>query len=300
MRILLQFPEGLKKLALDEAKNLEGEGHEVFISASQCFGACDLALDEARAIGAERIIHWGHSDFGVRSRIPVEYREYRLTVDVKSVISTALPKLIGYERIGVLTTVQHLDQLDELKSLLREAGKKVFIGRGTRARYPGQVLGCDSGAAEEVEGKVDCYLYFGGGLFHPKFETRRRVLRADPFSGKAEWMDRQMGLARKRRKAGMNALVAAKSVGILVSTKPGQKSVANALRVSRELEKCGKRCPLLVSNTFDFGALRNFRGIDCYVNSACPRLSEDSEAAGKPIINLQDAISVARMLVKND
>ena len=47
MRILLQFPEGLKQEALSHAKKLEKEGNEVFISASPTFGACDLALDEA-------------------------------------------------------------------------------------------------------------------------------------------------------------------------------------------------------------------------------------------------------------
>ena len=39
MRILLQFPEGLKQKALGHAKALELEGNEVFISASPTYGA---------------------------------------------------------------------------------------------------------------------------------------------------------------------------------------------------------------------------------------------------------------------
>ena len=64
MKILLQFPEGLKQKAVEIAKKYEKKGDVVFLSAAPCYGACDLALDEARAIGAKKIIHFGHSPFG--------------------------------------------------------------------------------------------------------------------------------------------------------------------------------------------------------------------------------------------
>ena len=63
MRILIQFPEGLKQKALEYAQSLEKEGNEVFISASPNFGACDLALDEARNLKADKLIHYGHAEF---------------------------------------------------------------------------------------------------------------------------------------------------------------------------------------------------------------------------------------------
>ena len=63
MRILIQFPEGLKDRALHHAKMLEKEGNEVIISASPTFGACDLALDEARDLKVDKLIHFGHAEF---------------------------------------------------------------------------------------------------------------------------------------------------------------------------------------------------------------------------------------------
>jgi 2-(3-amino-3-carboxypropyl)histidine synthase len=299
MRILLQFPEGLKKLAFEEARALEKKGHEVLVSSSPCFGACDLALEEAKAVGAHKIIHWGHSDFGVRSRIPVEYREYPMNVEVKEIIEEAIGRLGENRMIGLITTVQHAKQIPEIKRELLKAGKKAILGKGLRTKYPGQVLGCDSWAAKSIEAKVDCFLYFGGGLFHPLIEAKKPVLRADPFSGEVKWIDEEMRLAKRRRNAGMASLVSARTVGILISTKPGQKNIKRAEKAKEKLEKSGKECMLLVSNFIDFSSLRNFGPIDCYVNTAGPRLSDDSEAAGKPIINFHDAIEVAKMLVKH-
>ena len=65
MRVLLQFPEGLKQKALEYAVKIEKGGDEVFISASPTFGACDLAIDEARSIKADKLIHFGHGEFQV-------------------------------------------------------------------------------------------------------------------------------------------------------------------------------------------------------------------------------------------
>jgi 2-(3-amino-3-carboxypropyl)histidine synthase len=296
MNVLLQFPEGLKKLALKEARALESKGHTVFVSSSFCFGACDLALDEARAIGAKKIIHWGHTDFFVKTKIPVEYREYPIKIDAGKAASLALHKLKAFKKIGIVTTAQHAGQLKELKQELEKGKKSVFIGKSARAKYPGQVLGCDASAATSILKKVECFVYFGGGLFHPLMDIEKPVLRVDPFSLTAEWMDKEILLAKKARKGAMNSFALAKRVGILVSTKPGQMQMAQAQAIKKQMEKHGKECLLLVSNFVDFSAIRNFGEFDCFVNTACPRLQDDFAAAGKPIINFQDAIYVMKLL----
>ena len=81
MRILLQFPEGLKQKALEHAKRLEKGGDEVFISASPTFGACDLAIDEAKNIKADKLIHFGHGEFH-NVDFNVEYVPYEMTASL--------------------------------------------------------------------------------------------------------------------------------------------------------------------------------------------------------------------------
>src|SRR5271155_3473320 len=103
MRILLQFPEGLKQEALKHAKKLEAEGNEVVISASPTFGACDLAIDEAKNIKADKLVHFGHAEFH-HVDFNVEYIEYHIDADM-SLLPRSLEKLEPYKKIGLVTTI---------------------------------------------------------------------------------------------------------------------------------------------------------------------------------------------------
>ena len=54
------------------------------MAAAPCYGACDLCLDEARHVKAEKIIHFGHAEFmKVKSDIEIEYRPYFSEIDWK-------------------------------------------------------------------------------------------------------------------------------------------------------------------------------------------------------------------------
>jgi 2-(3-amino-3-carboxypropyl)histidine synthase len=127
MRILLQFPEGLKQKALEHAKLLEREGNEVFISASPTYGACDLAIDEAKNIKAEKLVHFGHGEFH-HVDFNVEYVEYHMDAPL-SLLADSLELLKGFERIGIVTTIQHVHQLDEIRAFYERNGKVAIIGK---------------------------------------------------------------------------------------------------------------------------------------------------------------------------
>ena len=99
MRILLQFPEGLKSKALEEQKQLEEQGNEVFVSSASCYGACDLAIDEAKKLKIDKLIHYGHAPFiGVKTDIEVEYREYHQDIDLE-VIKKHLGRIKNFKNI---------------------------------------------------------------------------------------------------------------------------------------------------------------------------------------------------------
>ncbi|VVC04960.1 2-(3-amino-3-carboxypropyl)histidine synthase [Candidatus Burarchaeum australiense] len=304
MRLLLQFPEGLKKLALEKAREYEAQGHEVFISSAQCFGACDLAFEEARAVKADKIVHFGHAEFlGAKAAmpIPVEYVEFPIDVSLAPVMRKAIAALNAKKcgKVGLVTTVQHVQQLPSLRSMLEKAGKTVVVGRGTRTKYEGQILGCDTIAAASIAKDVDCILYFGGGLFHPlgvgsEGGSGKPVLVADPFANSVKWLDAKD--EEKRKKGLLTRAILAKTFGILVSTKTGQFSLEAARAAKKRLEAKGKRAEILVSNFVDFEALENFQSFDAYINTACPRLRDDYERARKPVLNLADVEELLKLL----
>lgn len=63
--VCIQLPDGLKPRGKEIADAIkEKTGSQVIIWAGSCYGACDVPL-EAERLGAEMIIQWGHSDFGL-------------------------------------------------------------------------------------------------------------------------------------------------------------------------------------------------------------------------------------------
>lgn len=285
MKILLQFPEGLKQHALEYAQKYESEGHEVFLSGSSCYGACDLALDEAEAVGAEKIIHFGHAPF-LKAELPieVEYVEWHVDVDLERFREAAVK--IKQSSVVLATTVQHIHQIKEMKKILEAAGKQVHIGKGLLAHHPGQVLGCDAAAITSVAKKAKAIVFVGDGQFHSlAINSEKPVFAIHPKSGSLEQINENIEKLRKRRKGTILKAVDAECFGILVSTKPGQFHLDAAKKIKSSLESSGRRAEILVSSEISPLALNNFISFDCYVVTACPRIADDREMFGKPVLN---------------
>ncbi len=298
MRILLQFPEGLKQKALEHAKKLEMEGHEVLISASPTFGACDLALDEARNLKVDKLIHYGHAEFQ-HVDFNVEYVNYEIDAPL-DLLPESLEVLKGYNKIGIVTTIQHMHQLDTVKQFYESNGHEVLIGKPYGfAKKPGQILGCDIGSAATIDSNVDAHVYFGGGIFHPLgavLATKKPFFVVEPFQGTIERFDGYRELYAKRRKAKILRSLEAKRIGILVTTKNGQHNMALATILRSRIEKAGLSSGILVANTFDFESLNNMLEFDAFVNTACPRIAiDDTDRTRKPLLSANELMDVIRM-----
>ncbi len=298
MRILLQFPEGLKQEALKHAKKLEAEGHEVFISASPTYGACDLALDEAKNIKADKLIHFGHAEFS-HVDFNVEYISYQIDMPL-AILPQSLPKLLPYKSIGIVTTIQHVHQLDAIKEFYKGHGKEVFIGRPYGfAKKEGQLLGCDIGSAASINSKVECFVYVGGGLFHPLgalLATTKPFLVVDPFNNSIDFIDGYREQYTKRKKGRMLAAMDSRNFGIMMTTKNGQHNLGLAKILKARIEKEGMNAEILIAGTFDFESLDNMREFDAFVNTACPRIAiDDVDRTRKPLLSANELMEVLRM-----
>lgn len=298
MRILLQFPEGLKKDALSHAKELSSKGHEVFISASSCFGGCDVAIEEALAVKAQKIIHFGHSEFS-KLKIPglkIEYVPCFVKIDwdsCKKLIakSASLLRKAGAKKVALVCPVQHVKNLAKAKRLLESEGIIAVIEKGKgKVRYAGQVLGCNPSAAYSGSAAIaDAVVFFGGGKFHPTgIPPNKPVLACDPHLMDSYWITDEIKKAERKRTASIIAASEAKSFGILLSTKHGQFNLKGALSAKSIIERAGRQAQILVASEFSPLSLNNFLSFDAYINTACPRIIDDWEAFGKPIVNISD------------
>jgi 2-(3-amino-3-carboxypropyl)histidine synthase len=298
MRILLQFPEGLKQRALEHAKKLEKEGDEVFISASPTFGACDLAIDEAKDIKADKIVHFGHGEFH-KADFNVEYVPYEMTASL-DILEETLPMLQKHRRIGVVTTIQHVHQLGDVKRFYESKGKTVVIGRPYGfAKEMGQILGCDIGSAATIDREVDAFVYFGGGIFHPLgavLATTKPFVAAEPFTRKVELMDRYRETTARQSRGKILASLQARKFAIMVSTKNGQHNMALGKLLKEKIERSGLSAGILVANSFDFESLDNMREFDAFVNTACPRIAvDDPKRIRKPLLSANELMEVLKL-----
>jgi 2-(3-amino-3-carboxypropyl)histidine synthase len=298
MRIILQFPEGLKQEALKHAKVLESQGHEVFISASPMFGACDLSIAEAKEIGAEKIVHFGHNEFK-HVDFNVEYIPYSVDAPL-DVLEASMKSLEEYGTIGVVTTVQHVHQLDAIRSFYEKRNKRVLIGKPYgSAKVPGQILGCDAGSAASIDSQVDAHIYFGAGRFHPLgalLATTKPFFVVDPFSKEVECIDKYRKVYAQRSRGKMLRSLDARRFAIMVSTKSGQFNMDLAKILKSKIVDSGLDAQIVVANTFDFESLNNMRCFDAFVSTACPRMAvDDTERLTKPLLSANELVEVLRM-----
>ncbi|MDR0767802.1 MAG: diphthamide biosynthesis enzyme Dph2 [Methanosarcinales archaeon] len=294
----LQFPEGLKKHALDIASQIEREADaSVYISADPCFGACDL--DMRLLEKSDLFFHFGHAELKQENiGNKVRFIEARSKVDVSDAVKAAIP-LLPEQTIGLVTTVQHVHQLENARRILEAAGKTVIIGDGDkRIAYPGQILGCNFSAAlfgSEKDGalfeseKCGALLYIGSGQFHPigaALSSKKRVVCADPFTSEVfELNDRKFLM---QRSAVIGNAADAEIFCILVSTKNGQYRRVLAESIKSKAESCGKQAFILYMDLVTPDQMLSFKA-DAFVNTACPRLAiDDSGRYPAPVLTPQE------------
>lgn len=292
--VLIQLPEGLKPEGPRLAKIVEKAGALPIVSANPCYGACDLATDEAESLGADLIIHYGHAKLMKHEHIPTIYVEARATITVEDAVERALPLLEKWCRIGLATTVQHVQALDGVREILLRAGKTVLIGDAGRMNYPGQIIGCDYSNVKSIAGDVDAFLFVGGGRFHAlgtALATSKPTIVADPYEKRAYSVNEEAQKILKQRWACIEETRKAKIFAVFVGLKLGQKKLDEALSIKEKLEKNGKVVHLFAVREVTPEVLMEFPTVDAYVNTACPRISlDDTSMFQKPVLTVNETL----------
>ncbi|MGC1120609.1 MAG: diphthamide biosynthesis enzyme Dph2 [Candidatus Methanofastidiosia archaeon] len=273
--ITVQAPEGLRKKALELSTFLENAGYTVVISATPCYGACDLEKY------GDLLVHVGHTKI-YAACIPVVYVEVTDDFDFIPTLGKNIEKIPA--RVGLLTTAQHRLQLKRVRSFLEANQIQAYTAHGSRTEFEGQILGCDLTAAVKISCRVDAFLYLGTGNFHPlgaAIATRKPVFRVyDTY----EIVDFEK-LLRKRHALIFEASRGS-TFGIVISTKKGQYRMSDALAVRSYLKEKGKKTFLFVCNEVRPEYLY---GCDAYVICACPRIAlDDASLYGAPVLTCKE------------
>ena len=296
-RVLVQLPDGLRPKAFTLAEKLNHlAGAEILLSGDSCYGACDVALTQADAVGADLIVHYGHSRMMKDTDTPVLYIEAEMHYDAETLIKKALPLVEGWDKIGLAATVQHAHKLGEIAESLRRKGLTPMIGPGRgRTPHDGQVLGCDYHTAQSIAENAEGYLFIGAGRFHPlglALATGKPVVVADPYLSSVEELSEQdVRRLAMRRMAAITAAGGADRYGVIVSLKPGQFQLDTAAYLRDRLREEGKKATVICLEEVGSLQLGDFSEAEAFISTACPRIAIDGVAdLNRPILTVTEAL----------
>ena len=280
--VAIQAPEGLKTKILEISVRIEEKTMAKTVAfVNPIFGSCMLADEASKKLGAELLLHFGHSQFFKNECVPTIYLpvKYALPEEIKQLCFELISKKLKEEKInsvGLAATIQYLSYLSELKVFLEKQGIQAIIENGTNISA-GQILGCNYSVPLKEAEKAECILYFGDGLFHPlgiAFSTDKRVFAASPLSVNIQELSQEKEKFLKKRLGLIATAMHAKNFGFLVSTEKGQFGFRRAMQLKQKLEEQGKKAIIVVS---DLIKPEYVLGIDVefWVNTACPRIATD-------------------------
>jgi 2-(3-amino-3-carboxypropyl)histidine synthase len=267
--------------ALEILEYFEKNGIKCFLSIEPCFGACDLRDEEAKKLGCDLLIHIGHEDFGLKTVLPVIYETYEIDFNPIKLLKKNFDKL-NFKKITLVSSIQFLPSLRKAKKFLESRGKIVYIA--------GKILGCDQSPALKFEKKTDCYLFIGSGIFHPlaiAVKTEKPVFVLDIELSRFIDMEEYKKRYEKIKFAQIEKAKEFKNFGIFLSTKKGQFNLRVAEEVKAKIESKGKNAYIIVGDQITPEKIAGLK-IDCIINTACPRISEDFKNFGKIILNPDD------------
>lgn len=284
--IAIQLPEGLKQhstTVLDYLKE-----HDPVLFVDPVFGACDLKDEESKKLGCEVLIHFGHEKM-ISSKIKTFFvpLSYEFSKEELSFILEETLKL-KKNVINLVTTTNFLDQLPLIKKELEKKGIKVLEGKETNRVKKNMVLGCDSSTVNDYE---EAIVFVGDGDFHPSnlaFSFKDSdVFVINPIQKISKKVLLQDEFIKKRYALVAKAKMCS-SFGIFVSSKKGQFRFNLAKKIKKKLENLGKKAYIFVSDYINESYVEGVR-VDCYVNTACPRIAYDDYISfKKPILSPQE------------
>lgn len=263
-RILLQIPDGLKYIATKIIDILESFGCDVILSGEPCYGACDIRDKEAILLGCDLILHLGHREFyrKIETNIPIIF----IPIDFEVDYNKEELKKIEEKNVGVVSSVNHLKMLKKIAKDLESFGKIAVIG--------GYILGCWIENAKNILNKVDCFLYVGSGRFHALSLTKlgKNVYVLDLEKNKVEKISKDENIEKKLI-IKFEKFKEARSIGILISSKPGQfyKDIS---KIKEIIKSFNKKVYVIILDRITQENLEGLK-IDFFINTACPRIVED-------------------------
>lgn len=288
-RVALQLPEGLLIFSTVIAEIVEQfTDADTVIMGDVTYGACCVDDFTAKALGADLLVHYGHSCL-----IPVDQthgvKVLYVFVDIKidsvhfiNSVKHNFPK--EKHHLALVSTIQFVASLHAAAKELRESGYEVTIPQ-SRPLSPGEILGC---TAPKLP--TGCTLiYLGDGRFHLEAamiaNPTVEAFKYDPYEKKFTQEHYGHQEMRKNRFEAIQRAKGATTFGLILGTLGRQGSTKVLEYLKQRLQRHNKQSVIILMSEIFPAKLQLFGQVDAFVQVACPRLSIDwGTAFEKPLL----------------
>ncbi|KAK4276345.1 hypothetical protein QN277_019303 [Acacia crassicarpa] len=296
-QIALQFPEGLLmySLVLSDIFTTFGGVSQCFILGDVTYGACCVDDLSAKALGADLLIHYGHSCLVPidSTTIPCLYVFVDIKINVDHMIDTIRLNLQSSGKNLVLAgTIQFASAIRVAKPELEKCGFKVLIPQ-SKPLSAGEVLGCTApkvssnsfGGEGETVG-----VFVADGRFHLEAfmiaNPGIKTFRYDPYLGKLFLEEYDHIGMKETRKSSIAKSRAAQNWGVVLGTLGRQGNPKILERLEKKMREKGFSYTVILMSELTPGRISLFEdSIDAWIQIACPRLSIDwGDAFAKPVL----------------
>ncbi|XP_061376223.1 uncharacterized protein LOC133318245 [Gastrolobium bilobum] len=292
-RVALQFPEGLLMYSLalsDIFTTFAGVSH-CFILGDVTYGACCVDDFSAIALGADLLIHYGHSCLVPidSTTIPCLYVFVDIKINVDHFVDTVRLNLQSCAKTLVLAgTIQFASAIRAAKSELENCGFRVLIPQ-SKPLSAGEVLGCTAPKVFDDSGE-SVLVFVADGRFHLEAfmiaNPGIKAFRYDPYMGKLflEEYD-HVGMKQSRKNAILKAREA-RNWGVVLGTLGRQGNPKILERLEKKMRDKGFNYTVILMSEISPGRIALFEdSLDAWIQIACPRLSIDwGDAFMKPVL----------------
>lgn len=300
--VALNGPEGLIPKLQDAADHItEKFGIGVYVIGDTCWGSCDLNTHAADMLGADILFNIGHTiameTFGDKVVMIGAFDD----ISFDSVAAKCAEGLQGkYKTISILTDSQHLHQIESVKKIFEDSGYSVIIGKGKGQLRDAQVFGCEFYPAYNIQKQVDAYIFLGQSMFHSAsvaMSTEKPTFMLDPYFEEYSQVNEFAQGMQKRAILSIYKALDAEKIGIIIGLKEGQFAHVRALELKKEFEKLGIKVQMIALTEITDDRMQVFKGIDAFVQVACPRIATDNHFK-KPMLSVPQALALLKLLRK--
>ena len=296
--VAINGPDGILPKIQETAQHImEKFDIPAFVLGDTTWGTCDLNSNGAKVLGAEILFNVGHTNKLDTFENNVVMIDAFDNVTFDHVLPKCIEKFSG-KTISLITDSQHLHEVEHVKKFLEENNISVKIGKGKGQLNDGQVFGCEFYPAVETKDNVDGNLFLGQSNFHAAgiaLSTRKPTFVLDPYFNEIRDVTDFAKKLEKKATLAIFKAAEAQVFGIIVGLKEGQFAMVTALKFKKEFENAGKSIQLFALTDITSDRLKNFKGIDAFIQVACPRISTDNQF-DKPVLSTPQANALLKVL----